>query len=113
MCNVFPGIINQINSEISFHRCIGFVFRYHADGKGRGVGFIIKCGGGLEGAIGLEGKKGIIPVPCPAYEVVGQRRVGIWISGVELAHYGADWLILGEGEGCGRVEVGGGGVLLA
>ena len=62
----------------------------NTDRVGRGVGFEIEGGGGLERTVGLEGKEGIVTVPWPAYEVVGQSRIGIWISGIELAHYGAD-----------------------
>ena len=76
----------KYHRKISFHRCIGFVFRFHADGKGRGVGFIIKCGGGLERTVGLEGEKGIVTIPDPDDQMVGQSGIGIRIGCIEFSN---------------------------
>ena len=42
--------------EVPFDRGVVLVLGLHADGIGGCVGFEIESGGGLEGAVGLEGK---------------------------------------------------------
>ena len=90
--------IRQGHREVAFHRCVELVLGLHADGVGRGVGFVIESGRGLERSVGLERKEGIVAVPGAADEVVG-RGGGIRIGGVELTYDGSDWLVLGNGEG--------------
>ena len=58
----------------------------YTDGITRGVGFVIENSGRLECTVGLEGKEGIVGVPCPAHEVVSKSRSSIRIGGVEVTH---------------------------
>ena len=88
--------ISQRHSKVAFYRGIVLVLGLHADRVGRRISLVIESRCGLEGAIGLEGEEGIVSIPCPAYELVGQSSVGTWISGFELAHDGAHGLVLGD-----------------
>ena len=38
-------------------------------------------------------------------EVVGDR-IPFRIGGIEIAHDGANWLVLGDGKSCGGIEIG-------
>ena len=104
---VFEGIVCQHHRKVTFHCGVIFVLGLDADGVSRGVRFVIEGGGCFERTIGLEGEKGIVTIPCPAYEVVSQSRVGIRIGGIELANHGSDRLVLGDSQGCRGIEVGG------
>ena len=100
----------QDDRKVPFHRGVELVLGLHADGIGRAIAFVIEGGYRLERTVGLKGEEGIVGVPCPADEVVSQGRPGIRIGRVEVTDDGADGLVLGDGEGCGGVEVGGGRV---
>ena len=57
----------------------------HSNEISRGVGFVIESGGGAEGAVGIEGEKGIVSIPRSAHQVVSQNRIGIGIGCIELS----------------------------
>ena len=78
--------VGQGYREVAFHGCVELVPGLHPDGITRGVGFVIENSGRLECTVGLEGKEGIVGVPCPAHEVVSKSRSSIRIGGVEVTH---------------------------
>ena len=92
-----PVLALQSHRKVAFHRGVEFILGLHADGVSRGVGFVIESGRGLERSVGLE-RRGIVPVPCPAHQLVGQGRPGIRVGRVEFTYDGADRLVLGDGE---------------
>ena len=77
----------------------------YSDDVGRRVGFIVKSRCGLEGTVGLEGEEMVVVLP--SQERIGQYGSGIRIGGVELADDRPDRLVLRNGQGSGRVQIGG------
>ena len=84
-----------LKAGVGIVRCLG------PDAEG-GVGFVVEDGGGLQGAVGIDGEQVVVggAVAFDEGECVG--GVGVGIGGVELAHDGSRGQILGD---CGSVQV--------
>ncbi len=100
--------IRQRNRKVPLRRCVVLVLGLDPDGVGRVVGLIIESGRGLVRTNRIEREEGIVSIPGTAHQVIGQGGVGIRIGGIEFTNHRADWLVLGEGEWSGGIEVGGG-----
>ena len=62
--------IEQGDGEVTLGGGIGCIFCLHADAEG-GPGLVVQSGRGFQGTVGGDGKEGIVPIPYPANEGVG------------------------------------------
>ena len=85
------------------------VLDFYPNGIGRGVEFKVEGGRGLERTVGLEREELIVPIPCPADEVIGDDP-GLRVGRIEFTNCRTDWLVFGNGQRCGGIQVRGGGV---
>ena len=78
--------IGSNHRKDTFGSGITFVLGLYTDGIGRGIGFVIEGGCGLEGTVGIEGKEGIIGIPSSQDQGVSQDRTDIRIGGVKFTY---------------------------
>ena len=103
------GIINvrQGHRKAALHGGVQIVLGLYAYGIGRGIGFEIKGGVCLERTVGIERKERVVGIPCPTGQVVGQGGINVRIGRIEFPNDRTDRLVLGNGQGCASIEIGG------